>query len=73
MTKTQQRVRMVLERMLDQVKVDADYAEMYTPQLNEMLSCLICEDCFGTEGQDDPRGDFRNGEWSMDRVEGVDK
>ena len=27
----------------------------------------------GTEGQNDPRGDMRNGEWSMDRVEGIDE
>lgn len=31
------------------------------------------EDAFGTEGQCDPRGDFRDGEWSMKRVQGVDR
>lgn len=40
--------------------------------LDSMLDDIASEDGFGTEQQCDPRGDFRNGQWSMWNVEGND-
>lgn len=71
-TRTQQRVALVLTRMLAQVAASANYAEAYSPHLEEMLDELHGDDGFGTEGQCDPRGDYRNGQWFMERVEGID-
>lgn len=71
-TKAQQRVAKVLERMSAMAMADEDDAEMFTELLENSLSELNGEDAFGTEGQNDPRGDYRNGSWSMTHVEGVD-
>lgn len=73
MSKTQQRVAIVLNRMLAQVLINGDDAEMYASPLDEMLDNLAGDDAFGTEGQADPRGDGRNGSWNMRHVEGVDQ
>jgi hypothetical protein len=72
LTVTQRRVLAVLERMTEAVRRDCDDAEVFSEVLDEMLTSLHGNDFFGTEGQNDPRGDFRNGEWSMTRVEGID-
>lgn len=69
----QQRVSTVLRRMLHQVESDPKDAEMYAGELEILLSDLANEDAFGTEAQKDPRGDHREGEWSMSHVEGVDE
>ena len=71
-TPTQQRVVAVLERMIVQARENEDDAEMFSDELEVMLTEIHSNDGFGTEGQCDPRGDFRNGMWSMTRVEGVD-
>jgi hypothetical protein len=72
MANTEVRVLTVLNRIAAQVSADEDYAEMYAEMLDSLLGEAHGNDAFGTEGQSDPRGDFRNGEWSMNRVEGVD-
>lgn len=72
MTPTQARVLAVLDRIAAQVRKDADDADVYSDSLEGMLGELAGNDFFGTEGQNDPRGDFRNGDWSMSRVEGID-
>lgn len=72
MDKTQERVTTVLTRMLALVKEDEDFAEGMTDDLDDMLNNIQGMDGFGTEAQCDPRGDFREGDWSMDCVEGVD-
>ncbi len=72
MTKTQERVLKVLERITTAVQKDADDAEAFSDYLDVMLDDLHGEDFFGTEGQLDPRGDFRDDNWSMKRVQGVD-
>ena len=69
----QKRVSTVLERMLKMVNDDADNAEMFVDYLDGMLDDLQSQDAFGTEGQCDPRGDQRNGEFHMENVEGVDE
>lgn len=71
MSKVQWKVATVLSRMLTQTLTNEDYAETYRDTLETMLNDLSNEDVFGTEGQDDPRGDQRNDKWSMNRVEGI--
>lgn len=69
----QRRLVCVLERMIKQVKEDGQGdVEMYSDALDEMLDKLNESDGFGTEGQTDPRGDFRNGNWHIEHVEGID-
>lgn len=71
-TKEQERVAQVLARMSAMAMADEDDAAMFSELLENSLGELNGEDAFGTEGQNDPRGDFRNGSWSMRCVEGVD-
>ncbi len=73
MTPAQQRTTLVLTRMLAMAQNSEDDAEMLAEGLDAMLDDIASNDGFGTEQQCDPRGDFRNGEWSMDRVEGLDE
>lgn len=40
--------------------------------LDRCLDDLASQDAFGTEQQCDPRGDFRNGDFSMWNVEDID-
>jgi hypothetical protein len=72
MEKMQERVLEVLERITKLCADDEGYAESFSIELDVMLDRINFDDGFGTEGQSDPRGDFRNGAWSMDRVEGID-
>jgi hypothetical protein len=72
-TKDQQRVLRVLDNIKRAVEQDEDEACMYAPELEAMLNEMLGNDAFGTEGSTDPRGDMRNGNWSMDRVEGIDE
>ena len=68
------RLSVVLGRLYDMSKnFGEDEAEAWTDDIECLLDRVAAEDGFGTEGQCDPRGDFRNGEWSMRRVEGLDK
>lgn len=72
MSKTQERVIKVLENMTAMTEQEEHYASMFSDSLEAMIEDLMGRDAFGTEGQCDPRGDFREGDWSMDRVEGID-
>lgn len=67
----QKRVEMVLNRMIALSNGDEDYTELFTECLEDMLDEIVGEDAFGTELQDDPRGDGREGEWNMWKVQGV--
>lgn len=69
-TARQQAIELVLDRIKQQCADDSDYREMYMIELDKMLDDLHGQDAFGTEGQSDPRGDFRNGEWSIMKPEG---
>lgn len=73
MNKQQKRTIKVLERMIEFCKEDSVNADIFTELLEPLLRELHGDDFFGTEGQCDPRGDFRNGTWSMTKVEGIDK
>lgn len=68
----QDRVVRVLNNMIRLCEKDETYVEMFSEILDDVLDDINHDDGFGTEGQDDPRGDFRNGEWHMWHVEGVD-
>jgi len=65
------RVITVLDRMIDLVNQDEEYADAFSDHLDDMLESLMSYDCFGIEGQNDPRGDGRDGEWTMWNVQGV--
>lgn len=70
----QQRVCLVLHRLASLAKdMEDEEAGLFSSDLQDMLEGISCDDGFGTEGQADPRGDMRNGEWSIFRVEGLDK
>jgi hypothetical protein len=71
-TAQQKRVAKVLDNMKAMALADEDNASMFAECLEFNLNELNGEDAFGSEGQSDPRGDFRNGDWSMDNVEGID-
>jgi hypothetical protein len=65
MSKIQQNVVTVLKRMVAQAEASVDDAEAYAENLETMLDELSGYDFFGTEGQTDPRGDGRDGQWSI--------
>ena len=71
-TKQQERVAKVLDNMKAMAMEDDDNAAMFAEGLDFYLNELNGEDAFGTEGQSDPRGDFRDGDWSMEHVQGID-
>lgn len=72
--KTRERILTVLENMAEEVRTcDKENLAFWKEQLQGMLDDAQIEDFFGTEAQHDPRGDFREGNWSMDRVQGIDK
>lgn len=69
MTKTQKNVVTVLNRLAKSVK-DGDLdAYIVAERLDEMCDSLLGDDFFGTEGQLDPRGDQRDAEWNIDRIQ----
>jgi hypothetical protein len=65
MSKVQKNVVTVLKRMTSIAEQSVDDAEMFAESLEQMLDDIHSNDGFGTEGQCDPRGDFRNGRWSL--------
>lgn len=73
MNKTQKRIVLVLDRLIQLVKDDDDFAKAVSADIEVFLNDIHGNDGFGTEGQSDPRGDFRSGHWSMTKVEGIDK
>jgi hypothetical protein len=72
MSKTQERVQKVLSKMSQLLKEDDSFADLFSGPLERCLTELKDEDHFGSEGQCDPRGDGRDGEFSMTHVQGVD-
>jgi hypothetical protein len=72
------RVHLVLTRLADLVKNPKDdmaqaiAGDLIDP-LEEMIQAIHSDDGFGTEGECDPRGDFRDGSWNMwNHIQGVD-
>lgn len=69
MKKLQTNCVTVLNRLAAMCEEDEDFAEELADDLNRMLDEIQSQDGFGTEAQSDPRGDFRNGRWSMKKLE----
>jgi hypothetical protein len=57
----------VLERLLEDLngEIDGLLAWEYAEAVDSFLNEFNDADFFGTEGQGDPRGDFREGNWSI--------
>lgn len=68
-----ERCLLILERISEQIASGDIDADCFMNDLDYMLNQIHCMDGFGTEGQCDPRGDFRNGNWTMERLEGIDE
>ena len=71
-TKQQKRNQLVLERLIAFSNENNDTAKWLAAGFDDLLDDLCQDDFFGTETQMDPRGDGRNGMWSMKKVEGID-
>jgi len=71
LTYGQRAVPLVLERLSALVRRSRALTKPLAAGLQALLDELQGHDVFGTEGQCDPRGDFRNGRWSMTKVEDV--
>lgn len=71
MTKYQENLKIVLPRIMKLVEEDEYLAEYFAEDLEEILNDIHYEDGFGTEGENDPRGDFRKGEWTLLEKGGV--
>lgn len=71
-SKQQKRNELVLQRLIAFSNEDKEAAKYLVEALDNMLIDLCQDDFFGTETQMDPRGDGRNGFWTMKKVEGID-
>lgn len=69
MKKLQKNCIAVLNRLAKMCEEDDGFAQALASDLDTMLDQIQSQDGFGTEAQSDPRGDFRNGRWSMKKVE----
>ncbi len=69
MKKLQKNCVTVLIRLAKMCEEDESFSDAFADDLNAMLDEIQSQDGFGTEAQSDPRGDFRNGRWSMKKVE----
>ena len=70
MTKQQQNTIKVLQNMIEMVQEEPEYGVDFACLLESGLNELASYDAFGTEQSTDPRGDFRNGSWDLEDVEG---
>lgn len=61
----QKNLLIVLERLKLEIIQDEYLTDDLITVLEPLLDEWAMDDGFGTEGQYDPRGDFRNGEWSL--------
>lgn len=74
LNKDQNRLFIVLDRFYKYVKENPELlGEVTIDIFNDNLECFLNDlqnnDYFGTEGQLDPRGDFRKNDWSMTCVD----
>lgn len=68
----QLRVVTVLNRLAQMAIENEDDAEIIADTFDDYLDSLAQNDFFGTEQQNDPRGDFRDGRWFMSQVQRID-
>jgi len=74
LNKDQKRLFLVLDRFNKYIKENPELItdislDILNENLDQLFDDLQGNDFFGTEGQNDPRGDFRDGEWSMTEVD----
>lgn len=69
LSRDQESILTVLDRIKEGVKEDSEDAACWAKSLGCMLDNLQEEDFFGSEASTDHRGDFRNGEFTMLRIE----
>jgi hypothetical protein len=70
MTKSQRNIKTVLTRLIAfSEQADKESNIELSAQLDSMLDELKGNDFFGTEAQLDPRGDGREGNFTMNRVQ----
>ena len=50
----------VWKRLMEMAAQDQNRENIIAEEFNRMLNTLLCDDFFGTEGQNDPRGDHRD-------------
>lgn len=72
-TKKLSRFAVVWARLLFHLERHPEDLPFFENQLDNIFNEFQSMDGFGTEAASDPRGDFRDGEWSMRRVQGIDK
>lgn len=65
LTQEQKDVLLVIDRIKQLVMDNPDEAGMWAGTLDDVCDDLQGMDAFGTEGQMDPRGDFRDGNWEL--------
>lgn len=66
---SQANVCVVLQRLSNLIKSDEKFAELFAQDLEDILNLINAQGAFGKYGEKDPRGDYRNGKWSMDIIE----
>lgn len=69
LSKQQKRNKLVLQRLIEFSNDSTESAKHLAEVLDHFLDDLCMDDFFGTETQMDPRGDGRNGHWTMKNVE----
>lgn len=67
------RLNVVFNRIIALAQDDDAFRKEIIDQLNIILDDMYEVDAFGTEGEIDPRGDQRNGVFTMYNVEGYDE
>lgn len=65
MSTVQNNLIIVLGRLVKLASDDQNFAQEFAIDLNNLLDEIANYDGFGTEQQSDPRGDFRDGSWSL--------
>jgi len=65
MSTIQNNLIIVLGRLVKIAADDENFANEFAIDLNNLLDEIASYDGFGTEQQSDPRGDFREREWSL--------
>jgi hypothetical protein len=65
MNEVQTNLLKLFPRLESIIQEDEDFAEILAADIEDLLDSLASDDFFGTERQCDPRGDFRDGEWSI--------
>lgn len=68
-----ERLVTVVNRIVEMCTDNENDTLAFSEVFDDMLDDLAADDFFGTEGSTDPRGDMREGSWSMFRVDGVDE